>query len=353
MNNFKSSLFIWFIVTIYFLFNFTLGNSVISLISLGLIGSIYLVKERKYLQLIYAIFIILVLYDYKYSFYMPLFIYCLIGESYIINFVLVAISLIINIFYIENEYALYSTIIFLISIALKIKDIENYKLEKRYRDFTIDSKEKQLKLQSENERLIEAQDKGIELAISNERNRIARDIHDGVGHIISRTILQIGAILITEKDIKKKEPLEKVKASLDESMRELRRSLHNLQEDTINLKEELEKIINKYTFSEIVFNYSIEEIKNLNFNYSIIYIVNESLNNIIKHSNADLVEINLRETEDNIYILIKDNGSIKRDIKYGIGLNSIEARVKTINGNLQISNENGFRIFINIEKEEV
>ena len=353
MNNFKSSLFTWLITTLYFLFNFNLGNSIISLISLGFVGVLYLVKEKKYIYLICLIFGVLIIYDYKFIFYLPLFIYFLIDENDSVNILLILLSVIVNIFYIDREYSIISIMILLLSSLLKYKDIENYKLEKKYRDFIIDTKEKQMELQSENERLIESQDKGIKLAISNERNRIARDIHDGVGHIISRTILQIGAMLVLEKNDDKKENLNNIKGSLDESMSELRRSLHNLQEDTINLKEELKKIINKFNFSDIIFNYSIDENKNLNFKYSIIYIINESLNNIIKHSNADLVEINLRETEDNIFILIKDNGNIQGDIKYGIGLNSIEARVKTINGNLQISNENGFRIFINIEKEEI
>ncbi len=353
MRNIKSSLFIWLVTTLYLVLNFNIGSSVISLISVGLMGLLYLTKENKYKFIVYITFLALILYESKFAFYIPLFVYDLIEEDIYSNIFKVLISVVSIIYFIKFKDMVFTQIVLFFSIILKLKDIENCNLKKKYRDFIIDSKERHLTLKSENERLIESQDKGIKLAISDERNRIARDIHDGVGHVISRTILQTGAMIVVEKDEAKKEGLNNIKTSLNESMTQLRKSLHNLQEDTINLKSELEKIISNYSFSEILFNYSMKESNDLNFNYSIIYIINECLNNVIKHSNATFVEINLRETYDNIFILIKDNGTKKSEIKYGIGLNSIETRVKTINGKVQISNENGFRVFINIEKEDI
>lgn len=353
MNNIKSSLFIWFITTLFFILGYTIGNSVISLTSFGLVGILYLLEGKKYKYIIYIIFIALIFFENKFAFYIPLFLYSLLDENIYSNILKTILAMAIIFYMTQGENRIFIALILLFSIIIKLKDMESNNLIEKYRDLIIDSKERQIGLQSENERLIESQDKSIKLAISNERNRIARDIHDGVGHIISRTILQIGAMLIVEKDEIKKDGLNNIKFSLDESMYELRRSLHNLQENNINLKNELEKTISKYSFSNIIFNYYVEEDKDLNFKYSIIYIVNECLNNIIKHSNANLVEINLRETDDNIFILIKDNGTSSKEFKYGIGLNSIATRVKTINGKLQISNENGFRVFINIEKEEI
>ncbi|MDL2310441.1 histidine kinase [Peptostreptococcaceae bacterium OttesenSCG-928-C18] len=353
MNNIKSCLTIWFVTTLYLILNFNIGSSIISLISLGLLSLLFLIKRNLYKYLIYIVFLLLILVENKFVFFVPLYLYCILTENTFRNILLGTFSIGVIYYFFEKGHFLYIVMTFLFMILIKIKDIENFKLDNRYKTFVIHSKEKQLVLQTENEKLIEDQNKGLEIAILNERNRLARDIHDGVGHIISRSILQIGAMIILEEDELKKENLNNIKISLDESMTELRKSLHNLQKNNISLKEELNKIVKNYTFSEILFNYSLNEDKDLNFKYSIIYIVSECLNNIIKHSNATLVEINLRETNKNIFILIKDNGTKNKSIKYGIGLNSIETRVKTINGSLQISNKNGFRVFINIEKEEI
>ncbi|WP_099202963.1 histidine kinase [Miniphocaeibacter massiliensis] len=353
MSNIKSSLIIWLVTTIYLILNFPIGNSLIAVICLGFLGILFLCKNKIYQNLTCILFFALIFYEYKFAFFIPVFMYYLLREENFINIILFTISEVLVFYALEYKYFTFVSVVIIFAFTIKMKDIKNYLIEEKYRNFVIDSKETQIFLQKENNRLIDQQDKGIENAILNERNRIARDIHDGVGHIISRTILQIGAMLVIEKDENKKQNLNSIKSSLNESMTELRRSLHNLQEDNIDLRYELQKIVEDYTFSDIVFNYSLDEEKDLNFKYSIIYIINESLNNIIKHSDATIVEINLRETEDNIYILVKDNGSKKSSLKYGIGLNSIEARVKTINGQLQVSNENGFRIFINIEKEEI
>lgn len=353
MNNYLSSIFIWFITTIYFVITLPLGNSIIPLISLGLLSCAYLFKNKKIKFFIMIIFLILIYIEIKFIYFVPLLLYNLLNRDNLINILILIFTtlLVWNVF--NKEESLFIILNIFIAVLFKMKDIKIAYLDNKYRNFIIESNERNFKLKTENQQLIEEQDKGISLAISKERNRIARDIHDGVGHIISRSILQVGALIIREEDRDRINDLNLLKGSLTESMEELRRSLHNLQEDSINLKNELEKIIRDYTYSEIIFNYNLSENKDLNFKYSIIYIINESLNNIIKHSNATLVEINLRETVDNIYILIKDNGTNQKIIKYGIGLNSIKTRVEAINGNLQVSNENGFRIFINIEKEGI
>ncbi|QQK07851.1 sensor histidine kinase [Miniphocaeibacter halophilus] len=353
MNNYLSSFFIWCITTIYFLITFPLGNSIIPLISLGLLTCAYLLKNKKFKFLTMIIFIILIYIEIKFLYFVPILLYNLLNRDRIFNILILVFAILVvwNVF--NKEQSLFIILNIFIAVLFKFKDMKIAYLDNKYRNFIIESNEKNFKLKTENQLLIEEQDKGISLAISKERNRIARDIHDGVGHIISRSILQVGALIVREEDNSRINNLNLLKDSLTESMEELRKSLHNLQEDSINLKNELEKIIQNYIFSDIIFNYNLNENKDLNFKYSIIYIVNECLNNIMKHSNATLVEINLRETANNIYILIKDNGTNQKIIKYGIGLNSIQTRVEAINGKLQVSNEKGFRVFINIEKEEI
>ncbi|WAW15128.1 sensor histidine kinase [Peptostreptococcus equinus] len=222
----------------------------------------------------------------------------------------------------------------------------------KYYSYYSNSKDHEKILKNKYEDLIVKQDKKIENAILNERNRISRDIHDSLGHLTSRGILQIGALMVIEKDKQKHEQLSMLKSTLQEGMNEVRKSLHNFQNQTINLKNELDKVIIDFNFCPISFTYSLDTDLNLKSKYTIIYIIKEALTNIVKHSNADQAEISIVESFDKLYIKIFDNGSIENIDADGMGLFSIRKRVADLNGVLEISTNNGFRIFITLNKEE-
>ncbi|WP_180366725.1 sensor histidine kinase [Peptostreptococcus russellii] len=197
--------------------------------------------------------------------------------------------------------------------------------------------------------LINSQDEKIENAILSERNRISRDIHDSLGHLTSRGILQIGAMIVTEKDENKKEQLVELKNTLSDGMNEVRNSLHNFQNESIDLEAELTNMVNSFDFCSINFFYSVSSDLSLKEKYSIIYIVKESLTNIVKHSDADRAEINIIESKAKIYIKIFDNGNTVKNSSGGMGVFSIKKRVEELKGNIEISTENGYRMFISFD----
>ena len=98
------------------------------------------------------------------------------------------------------------------------------------------SEEVNILLTEKNRYLCERRDHEIRIAVLTERNRIAREIHDNVGHMLSRTLLQMGALLVTNKDDKLRPELEKVKDTLNEAMTSIRESVHNLHDDSVDLK---------------------------------------------------------------------------------------------------------------------
>lgn len=197
--------------------------------------------------------------------------------------------------------------------------------------------------------LINSQDEKIENAILSERNRISRDIHDSLGHLTSRGILQIDAMIVTEKDENKKEQLVELKNTLSDGMNEVRNSLHNFQNESIDLEAELTNMVNSFDFCSINFFYSVSSDLSLKEKYSIIYIVKESLTNIVKHSDADRAEINIIESKAKIYIKIFDNGNTVKNSSGGMGVFSIKKRVEELKGNIEISTENGYRMFISFD----
>ncbi len=100
-----------------------------------------------------------------------------------------------------------------------------------------DSTELKLVMQKRQKELLEKQDYEIHLATLQERNRIAREIHDNVGHMLSRSILQMGALLTIHKEEPLHEQLSTVNATLGEAMNNIRESVHDLHNESLDLHQ--------------------------------------------------------------------------------------------------------------------
>lgn len=264
----------------------------------------------------------------------------------------------------KNSPVLYCLIFFGIVSAFYIQYIQ-YKLNSltlifhKTRD---DSTEQAILLKSRNQLLLEKQDYEIYNATLKERNRISREIHDNAGHLLSRSILLTGALKAINKDENCREPLDSLHETLDQAMTSIRESVHNLHDDSVNLKESIETIVNSFNFCNITLSYDMGTDVPHDIKFSFISIVKESLNNIYKHSNATNVNILLREHPAMYQLVIKDNGTTAKDIDTsiymqdiqhipGIGLSNIFSRVNMMNGTLKIHTNNGFCIFITIPKK--
>ena len=286
-------------------------------------------------------------------FFLPVIAYdfYLTKEQYIIG--AMAIPLLLHYFTITGTQLLMLLILFAASFLLKkhTTDLEN--LTKTYTTMRDETVEFSKKLEIRNKELMEKQDYEVNLATLNERNRIAREIHDNIGHILSRSILQVGALIAITSDSMIKEQLTQLKDSLTDGMNSIRNSIHNIHEESVDLHQKLEGLLQDFTFCDTYLDYNITTAPNAKATYSIIYIVKEALSNIIKHSNATHVTISLIEQPAIYQIIIKDNGTCT-DLKepiYGMGMQSMQERVNTLGGILNINTEDGYKIFISIPIE--
>jgi signal transduction histidine kinase len=234
---------------------------------------------------------------------------------------------------------------------LKYRTVSLQNIKKEYFKLRDNTKEASMQLEKKNKALMEKQDYEINLATLNERNRIARDIHDNVGHMLSRSILQIGALLTISKDEETKKNLKLIKDTLSEAMDSIRSSVHDLHDEAIDLQTEIQTLINNFKFCPVELNYDIESNLEKNLKYCFIAITKEALSNIINHSNATKVSVIMREHPALYQLVIHDNGTLSSyKSENGIGLKNIAERVAAINGNVNISTDKGFRIFISIPK---
>lgn len=314
--------------------------------------------ERQHISLgTFIIYTIICFFEPNFLFFIPLICYDIIFFKFkwiwILSF-LPLISASIQISFII-KWIIGAFII--VAYILKYRTTSLESIKKQYHELRDTSKEISLKLEKKNKELLEKQDYEINVATLTERNRIARDIHDNVGHMLSRSILQIGALLITTKDEKTKENLRLLKDTLSEAMDSIRNSVHDLHEESIDLRVELQKLIDNFKFCPIEFEYDVDTNLEKNVKYCFIAVTKEALSNIIKHSNATKVLVTIREHPALFQLVIQDNGTQDNDMEdsndseNGIGLKNISDRVNAVGGNVNISADKGFRIFISVPKK--
>ncbi|MFR2337816.1 sensor histidine kinase [Mediterraneibacter gnavus] len=221
-----------------------------------------------------------------------------------------------------------------------------------------DSTEKNLLLEEKNRMLAEKQDYEIYAATLKERNRIAREIHDNVGHLLSRSILITGAAKAINASDALSPVLDDLDHSLNQAMTSIRTSVHDLHDESLNLKEAAESLTSDFTFCPVTLNYDMGFEVPREIKYCFISIVKEALSNVARHSNATLVQITMREHPALYQLCIEDNGTLTESNletllpNRGIGLSNMNDRLKVLNGNLQITIQKGVRLFITIPKEQ-
>lgn len=241
-------------------------------------------------------------------------------------------------------------------IVAVIMSTDNKEYDKMYfesRKIKDDSEERALLLAEKNKALQEKQNYEIYAATLRERNRIAREIHDNVGHLLSRTILLTGAAKAVNQDKNMENLLEGLDVSLNSAMNSIRSSVHDLHDESMNLENTIKSIISD--FKNCTLEYDMSEIIPNKIKYCFAAIIKEALSNVIKHSNATAVKIVLREHPALYQLCIEDNGkgySEKETDSKGIGLKNMQERVTSLGGTLQINGKNGFRIFAVIPKQQ-
>ncbi len=285
----------------------------------------------------------------------------------------------------------------------KLKKVDS--LYKKTRD---DGEEVRFKLKVQNRNLLEALDRDIETGKLEERNRIAREIHDNVGHMLSRALLQMGALLTIYKEDPLHSQLEDVRKTLDSSLSSIRTSVHDLHDDSILIEPTVNELVKPlYQSYNVYLEIDISEDVSRDIKYAIIGIVREGISNIIKYSKNPNVDIKINEHPSFYQIVIHDypdkesgeidlsnnsdrnfnrsfnnnfnnnfnshlditdkntnnntNITINKNTEYnhnssagntGIGLENIRERADKLGGSVYITSGDDFKIFVSIPKEK-
>ena len=200
-------------------------------------------------------------------------------------------------------------------------------------------------------------------AILQERNRIAREIHDSVGHYLTAQSIQLeNTALFLAKDREKAAyHLQNARQLGKDALQNVRQSVATLRNHPLkgrSLKIALEQLINDFKRNSgmaISFNLNLLTSPSIEVTTALYRIVQEALTNISKHSNATQVHLTLTEQNNLIYLHIKDNGKgfNPAENTTGFGLQGMRERTEALNGNFELISkpQQGCDIRVEIENK--
>ncbi len=195
--------------------------------------------------------------------------------------------------------------------------------------------------------------KAVLNAEENERKRISGDLHDGLGQLFSAVKMNLSALAneIEFKNDLSKESYQKTLNLVDESCREVRAISHQMAPNVLlksGLATAIRDFINKIDARKLKINLEtvgLQHRLDQNIETVLYRIIQESVNNVIKHANANMLDIQLTRDEEGINATIEDNGTgfdIALLDKYeGIGLKNIRSRVEYLKGQVDFSSKQG------------
>lgn len=208
-------------------------------------------------------------------------------------------------------------------------------------------------LMQANQKLEEYARESEKAAETRERNRLAREIHDTLGHSLTGIITGIDACVML-MDIAPEATKEQLKAIADvarNGVKDVRRSVKALRPDaleTLDLENALLRMIDETRRStNVKIDYLCDtRLKDFSKDEEdVIYrIVQECITNAIRHGKANEIEIRIHRQYNMLSIYIKDNGIGCKEIKKGFGLHHMKERLEMLNGKLEYKGDDGFMV---------
>lgn len=189
------------------------------------------------------------------------------------------------------------------------------------------------------------------LAMEQERNRIARDIHDSLGHSLTALNLQLeGAIKLWQANPDRAQTLlREAKQMGSIALQDIRQSVAAMRSDPLQgqgLKEAIDSLIQDFQRNTgIQPNYHLHLPNPVphEINITVYRIIQEALTNTSKHANASQVSLQIKATETGLCLMIADNGQGFEwsQNQTGFGLQGMQERVLALGGEIVIDSAPG------------
>ncbi len=207
------------------------------------------------------------------------------------------------------------------------------------------------------EKLQDANKRIAELSKIEERQRIARDLHDTLGQKLSLIGLKsdLARKLINKNPEQARKELKDVQQTARTALNEVRKLVSSMR--VVSLKDEIVLVTQILNAAKIDFE-GVNDFKLTNVNLLTENILGmclkEAVTNIVKHSGATICSISIEQTWKEIIMTVKDNGTFKEpcesEVK-GSGLAGMKERLEFVNGNLEILKDKGTTLIIRVPND--
>lgn len=214
--------------------------------------------------------------------------------------------------------------------------------------------EQQAKLDSEIANQKELRTKAILDAEEKERRRIAQDLHDGVGQLLSAAKLNLSNLenKLTIENEEQQLAMQNALSLVDDSVKEVRAVSHNMMPNTLiklglgsAVREFITKLGNAPTLKVDLEIVGLDARIDNQVETVLYRVIQEIVNNIIKHANASQISMQLIRHETELNVMIEDNGigfdTSKLESFDGIGLKGIQTRIEFLNGTVHFDSTPG------------
>lgn len=326
------------------------------LVSLILLGLLYLATKRVSKYVLFLVFLALIYFWSSFWWFLPVAFGLFMTEEVTATDNVIAVTASIAVLLLQQIDPLVAVTLSIISclaIHLSFSRRKQNQLAQAYLRMKDDSWEQQRLLEEQNNELVSSQEASIQLEITQERNRIAHDIHDNVGHLLSRALIQLGAIQTINQQENLKKPLAQLHDTVDQGMNSIRVSVHKTFRETLEFTQSLEALIRNFVFCEVVIKGDPQLIQQ-KYAQDLMLVIQEAFSNIMKHSNATKVTLTFSELPGFYKCVIQDNGTReKTDASDGIGLTGMQQRLQKFAGQVHVlPKEDSFSLNIILPKEQ-
>ena len=223
-----------------------------------------------------------------------------------------------------------------------------------------DLREKVLTLQDTNAQLLQAQDYELRAAALSERTRIAREIHDGVGHLLTRLLLQVKALQVVHRDESGVvADLDTLDGGLDEALDSMRRSVHALSDDGEELATSLNLLGSRCGIESVRVDCPTEAEPPAVVARCVVAVVREALTNAARHGGARSARVAVTDYPAFWQVTVDNDGIVPAEgepavgcrVGSGLGLRSMTERVEALGGRVRITPRPRFTVFATIPKD--
>ena len=267
----------------------------------------------------------------------------------------------------DGFVAVAGAVVALLAARLALRTAQEEAARERLHAMRDDLHEKVVALRASRARLEEAREHETRAAALAERTRIARDIHDGVGHLLTRLLLQVKALAVTHRG----EPavvadLAELDRGLDGALSAMRRSVHALSDEGEDLATSLNLLGSRCGIGHVEVDCPLEEAPPPAVTRCLVAVVREALTNAARHGRASSARVRVSDYPAFWRVAVDNDGAVPERGQWpgggapssifpngapaGLGLRSMSERLEALGGAVRLAPRPRFTVIATIPK---